>query len=206
MKYIISERQHNLIKEQDQEVLEIPSIDHFDNDWSLLDEFLKRRGNPPYSIGENVNMFNLKEIKKFPGNLVLVKGNLDLMGSAIESLPDNLFKVEGYFDIFNTDIKSLGRLVSIGKWADLRNSVIKDLGDLEFVGGNLNLADSKITSLKKLKTVGENLILRSSENLESFGDLTMVGEDLDLSHCPIRYLYTESEILRKINVGGFLHL
>jgi len=57
MKIVISESQYQrLIKaEEEQEVLEIPSLKIFGKRdgvaWMRLQELLKKRGNPPYSIG-----------------------------------------------------------------------------------------------------------------------------------------------------------
>ena len=80
MKYIITNKQYQLLKEDEQEILDIPSVELFGG-WDNLQEYLKRKGNPPYSIG----------------------GNLNLVGKRIESL-GNLQSVGGYLNLFGTPI------------------------------------------------------------------------------------------------------
>ena len=96
MKYIITPKQYKLLKEEEQEILYIPSVDLFGG-WENLQEFLKRRGNPPYLIG----------------------GDLDFRGTSIQYL-GNLRYVGGNLDLFKTQIKSLGNLTSVGGNLDLR--------------------------------------------------------------------------------------
>ena len=64
--------------EEEPEVLYIPDIDLFGN-WETLQQYLKRKGNPPYSIGGYLDL-NGTPIKSF-GNLTSVGG--DLYGSPI---------------------------------------------------------------------------------------------------------------------------
>ena len=61
MKYIITETQYEKLFEQ--EVLHIPDLNYVGG-WDILQKILKAKGNPPYSIG----------------------GNLDLMGTPVKSL------------------------------------------------------------------------------------------------------------------------
>ena len=117
MKIIITESQYKkLMEEEEQEVLNIPSLKYFDNDWDFLQEFLESEGNPPYSIG----------------------GNLNLVGLKVESL-GNLVSVEHDLYAYDTPLKSLGNLTSVGGLLDLSNTQIKSLGNLSFVGGSLVL-------------------------------------------------------------------
>ena len=117
MKIIITESQYKkLMEEEEQEVLNIPSLKYFDNDWDLLQKFLESEGNPPYSIG----------------------GNLNLVGLKVESL-GNLVSVEHDLYAYDTPLKSLGSLTSVGGLLDLSNTQIKSLGNLSFVGGSLVL-------------------------------------------------------------------
>ena len=71
-----------------QEVLEIPSLKIFGKSkgvaWMRLQELLKKRGNPPYSIGGDLRLY--KEPIKSLGNLLSVNGDLDLSRTPIESL------------------------------------------------------------------------------------------------------------------------
>ena len=117
MKIIITESQYKkLMEEEEQEVLNIPSLKYFDNDWDFLQEFLESEGNPPYTIG----------------------GNLNLVGLKVESL-GNLVSVEHDLYAYDTPLKSLGNLTSVGGLLDLSNTQIKSLGNLSFVGGSLVL-------------------------------------------------------------------
>jgi hypothetical protein len=138
MKNIISERQYKLLMEE-QNVLELPSLDYF-GDWETLQKFLKKRGYPPYSIN----------------------GNLDLREIDIESL-GNLMSVGGDLDLFGSDIKSLGNLVSVGGYLDLTRTNIESLGNLQYVGGFLYLRGTNIESLGNLVSVGGFLDLRETQ-------------------------------------------
>jgi hypothetical protein len=117
MKIIITEAQYKkIMEEEEQEVLNIPSLKYFDNDWDFLQEFLESEGNPPYTIG----------------------GNLNLVGLKVESL-GNLVSVEHDLYAYDTPLKSLGSLTSVGGLMDLSNTQIESLGNLSFVGGSLVL-------------------------------------------------------------------
>ena len=117
MKIIITESQYKkIMEEEEQEVLNIPSLKYFDNDWDFLQEFLESEGNPPYTIG----------------------GNLNLVGLKVESL-GNLVSVEHDLYAYDTPLKSLGNLTSVGGLLDLSNTQIESLGNLSFVGGSLVL-------------------------------------------------------------------
>ena len=116
MKYIISEAQHKRLFEEEQKILRIPDFKIFGNDWDILQRFLESKGNPPYSLG----------------------GNLDLVGLKVESL-GNLVSVEHDLYAYDTPLKSLGSLTSVGGLMDLSNTQIESLGNLSFVGGSLVL-------------------------------------------------------------------
>jgi hypothetical protein len=77
---------------------------------------LESEGNPPYTIG----------------------GNLNLVGLKVESL-GNLVSVEHDLYAYDTPLKSLGSLTSVGGLMDLSNTQIESLGNLSFVGGSLVL-------------------------------------------------------------------
>ena len=116
MKIIISEAQHKRLFEEEQKVLHIPDIRIFGNDWDILQRFLESKGNPPYSLG----------------------GNLNLVGLKVESL-GNLVSVEHDLYAYDTPLKSLGSLTSVGGLMDISNTQIESLGNLSFVGGSLVL-------------------------------------------------------------------
>ena len=116
MKIIISEAQYKRLFEEEQKILHIPDIRIFGNDWDNLQRFLESKGNPPYSLG----------------------GNLDLVGLKVESL-GNLVSVEHDLYAYDTPLKSLGSLTSVGGLMDISNTQIESLGNLSFVGGSLVL-------------------------------------------------------------------
>ena len=90
MKYIITEDQYERLA-QEEKILELPDLSYFNNDWNSLQEYLKRKGNPKYSI----------------------MGDLDLGGTPIKSL-GNLTSVGGNLNLYVTPIESLGNLTSVG--------------------------------------------------------------------------------------------
>ena len=87
-----------------QKILHIPSFSLFDNEWDLLQEFLNRRGNPPYSIGGDLDLFKLP-IESL-GNLISVGGDLDLSYSKIKSL-GNLEYVGGSLFLNKTPLSKI---------------------------------------------------------------------------------------------------
>ena len=133
--------------EEEQKVLQIPSLKFFNDDWFLLQEFLEKKGNPPYSLG----------------------GDLDLRDTSIESL-ENLTSVGGDLDLRNTPIKSLGSLQSVGGDLDLYNTRIESLGNLQSVGGYLDLRGTQIKSLGNLQSVGGDLYLYETPISEKYSE------------------------------------
>ena len=139
MKIVISESQYNRLiedKEEEQKVLRIPSLKIFDDDWFVLQKFLELKGNPPYSIGEHLDLRDLP-IKSL-GNLKSVGGDLYLERTPIKSL-GNLQSVGGYLSLQDTSIESLGNLKSVGGYLNLAYTSIESLGNLQYVGGDLHL-------------------------------------------------------------------
>jgi hypothetical protein len=143
MKYIITESQYKMLMEEEQEVLYIPSIDLF-GDWETLQQYLERKGNPPYSIGGNLDLYRTP-IKSL-GNLTSVGGSLNLYKTPIKSL-ENLTSVGGDLVLYKSLIESLGNLTSVGGDLYLYGSPIKSLGNLTSVGGNLNLRKTLISKI-----------------------------------------------------------
>jgi hypothetical protein len=144
MKIIITESQYKriLMEEEEQEVLHIPSLKFFNDDWNLLQKFLESKGNPPYSIG----------------------GDLYLIGKAIKSL-GNLQSVGGSLYLPNTPIEFLGNLTSVGGWLVLRGTPIESLGNLQSVGGYLDLIRTPLSvkytkkDIRKMVDVGGKILL-----------------------------------------------
>jgi hypothetical protein len=134
MKIIITESQYNRIlkEEEEQKVLQIPSLKVFGNDWDQLQKFLKSKGNPPYSIG---------------GNLYFEDSSIEFLG--------NLISVEGDLYLYNTPIKSLGNLTSVGDDLDLQGTSIRSLGNLISVGGDLDLHGTPLSMMYTKEQIGQ---------------------------------------------------
>ena len=177
MKYIINERQYNLITEE-KEILHIPSFNIF-GDWETLQIYLERKGNPLYTLGGNVDLSH-SEIESL-GNLVSVEGDLNLLGC---------YK-----------LSSLGALTSVGEKLILSYSNITGLGNLTSVGNDLFLMNClKLTSLENLTSVGGFLELGGCEKLTSLGNLKYVGDDLAIYDTPLKKYRTE--IRQMVDVRG----
>jgi len=220
MKYLITERQLKLIKEDNIRKID---FDIFNNDWALLQKFLERRGNPPYIIRGNVDLTEIS-IKSL-GNLVGVIGNLNLGNNKTLEDLGSLEFVENILYLHNTNIKSLGSIKYVGGDLILRNSDAESLGNLESVGGYFNLKNSYINSLGNLKSVGGNFDARTyrlkslgkletvggylfidDTNIDSLGNLKYVGAEIDLKYTPLARKITEDEIRSQVEVGGYIDL
>ena len=103
MKIVISESQYKRLieTEEEQKILKILSMEIFNNDWFLLQKFLEKKGNPPYSIGGDLDLSDLP-IKSL-GNLKSVGRNLYLQETPIESL-GNLTSVGGDLTLHRTPL------------------------------------------------------------------------------------------------------
>jgi hypothetical protein len=135
MKILVTESQYRKIlgEEKEQKILRVPGLNFFHENsfeaWQILQKVLERRGNPPYSIG----------------------GDLDLSGTPIKSL-GNLISVEGDLNLYDTPIRSLENLKSVRGFLYLDSTPIESLGNLTSVGGDLDLS---FTSLSEKHTEEE---------------------------------------------------
>ena len=158
MKIVISENQYNRLIETEKKpkILEFPSLEFFDNDpfeaWKIIQKIIQRKGNPPYSIGGNLFLYDTP-IQSL-GNLTSVGGYLELGNTPIESL-GNLQSVGGGLDLEKTPIQSLGNLQSVGGYLDLRYSRIKSLGNLQSVGGYLDLRKTPLSKMYTIEQIRE---------------------------------------------------
>ena len=107
----------NKILTEEDEVFKLPSIDYF-GDWEIVQKFIERRGNPPYSIDGDLDLrkYDIESL----GNLQSVGGDLDLEGTKIESL-GNLQSVGGYLNLYGTPLsktikpEDIKKQVNVGK-------------------------------------------------------------------------------------------
>ena len=148
MRYIITESQYKKLMEQEEEekVLHIPSVDYFDG-WNNMMKWMEKRGNPPFSIG----------------------GDLDLSFTHTRTL-GNLQSVGGDLNLANTDIQYLWKLKSVGGDLILRSddavSSLGFFGDLKYVGGHLDLKYTPISEkytkdeIREVINVGGQIFMR----------------------------------------------
>lgn len=150
MKYIITEEQLEKVKDK---ILKL-YFSAFDDDWNLLQEFLQRKGNPPYILIGDLNLGTRKDITSL-GSLIEVKGGLNLFASSIESV-GSLISVDDFVDLSWTKIKDLRNLTHVGGSLLLYKTEILDLGNLTYVGDDLSLLStpvSKIYSEEQIRDV-----------------------------------------------------
>lgn len=138
-------------------ILNIPSMSIFNNNWDLLLKFMENEGNPPFHIEGDAELPN--QLITNLGNLVSVGGNLNLVDNPIRDL-GKLEHVGGDLTLHMTYIQSLGNLKYVAGFLDLGYTPIKDLGKLEFVGSDLyldstpNLKMDRKQILDKIKVRG----------------------------------------------------
>ena len=137
------------------EILKI-SYQAFNNDWNLLQEFLKRNGNPMYEMIGDLILMNQKDTYEL-GNLVRVNGNLKIINTSIVSLG----KVEYILNdllIYNSPTNSLGNLMYVGGDMDIRFGEIESFGCIEHIGGDIVLLDNHKISKDEFLKIKENNI------------------------------------------------
>ena len=137
------------------EPLKIP-YPAFNNNWDLLQEFLKRNGNPMYEMIGDLILMNQKETYEL-GNLIRVNGNLKIIHTPIVSLG----KVEYILNdllIYNSPTKSLGNLMYVGGDMDIRFADIESFGCIEHIGGHIVLLDNHKISKDEFLKIKENNI------------------------------------------------
>ena len=166
MKIIITESQYKrLIEQEKPEVLHIPSLRYFNNDWNFLQEYLESGGNPPYTIDGNLDL-RRTDIKSL-GNLISVGGLLNLYGTKIKSL-ENLRSVGGTFTMIKTPIESLGNLTHVGGSLFMNGSEIESFGNLTSVGRNLFIVGTPLSEkyseeeIREMVNVGGNIYYKST--------------------------------------------
>jgi hypothetical protein len=142
MKYIIAESQYKMLMEQDEpKVLHIPNIDIF-GDWESLQKYLERKGNPPYSLGGDLNLDNTNITDL--GNLISVEGSVTLMKGPIKSL-GSLTSVGRSLFLNGAPIESLGNLTYVGNYLFLEYSSVESLGNLTYVGKDINIINTPLS-------------------------------------------------------------
>ena len=91
-------------------------------------------------------------------------------------------RIDGNLEISKADIKSFGKLESVGGNLTINESEIKSFGKLQTINGNLNIKESKVETLGGLNTIKGNLASIDS-TFESFGKLEYIGGNLNIESC-----------------------
>jgi len=147
-----------ILKEETEEVLEIPGLHYFPDGIKGLKNFIEKKNIKRWSLDDNLYLSQYEDNLTWLEGLVSISGYLDLEGKKIKSL-DNLQSVGRSLDLFGTKIKSLDNLQSVGGYLDIRRTQIKSFGNIQSVGGNLYLNGTQIKSFGNLKSVVGNLYL-----------------------------------------------
>jgi hypothetical protein len=170
-----------ILKEQD-EVINVPDLDFFDDNWEELLEFTRGR---KFRVRDNLQLEHI--CPKTLGNLVSVDGYLDLFSCKNITSLNSLERVGQYLGLFSCEnLISLGNLKYVGRGLASKNCYnLKSLGNLRYVGGNL--------------------ILWDCTNLTSLGSLEYVGGELYLTNTPIANMYSEEEIRQMVEVKGNIY-
>jgi hypothetical protein len=202
MKYIISERQYKLLTEDEDKILDLPSIDVF-GDWEGLQAYLKKKGFPRYRLGGDL-ILNGVDIESL-GKLVSVDGKLEIRDSNISDLGD-LESVGRDCRLYVLqNLTSLGKLKLVGNRFIISRTNIEDLGNLEYVGESFFLSSSNVTSLGKLEYVGENLDIDRTY-ISDLGNLNYVGGYITMVDTPLSKTTTKQEIRAQVNNAHQIYL
>ena len=126
MKIIVTESQYRKIlrEEKEQKIFRVPGLEFFHENkweaWKILQKVLEARGNPPYSIGGDLNLNDLP-IKSL-GNLISVGGHLNLFRTSIQSL-GNLTSVGGYLYLSDTPLSKKYTEKEIRQMVDVNGKI-----------------------------------------------------------------------------------
>jgi hypothetical protein len=140
----------------------------------------------------------VEKLRKLPVEKRIVRGGLDLSGSAIESLPEGL-KIEGHLDLTGTYITSLPAGLQVGSYINLANTSITSLPEGLKVGGTLDLMNTPIKSLPAGLEV-EGMLDLSDTNITTLPAGLKIGGSLSLSNSAIESLPAD------LHVGGVIDL
>jgi hypothetical protein len=125
-----------ILKEETEEVFEIPSINFFPDGVEGLKKLIEDKNIKRWSLDDDLDLSDYEGDLTWLKGLVYIEGSLDLRFTQIESL-GNLESVNRGLNLFGTRIKSLGNLQLVGGYLNLKLTPITSFGDLEFVGGDL---------------------------------------------------------------------
>ena len=117
MKYLITNKQFNLLMESNEDkILMLPNPERLGG-WHILQQLLEKAGNPRYGI----------------------RGDLNLGGSSVESL-GNLEYVGGFLNLsYTAVIITLGNLEHVGGYLNLRSTPLSKTTTKEEIKSKVNV-------------------------------------------------------------------
>jgi hypothetical protein len=121
-------------------IVSIPSLRYFNNKWSDVEEFLMSKGNPLFTIHDDV-------IIDYP--------NPDII--------NNLYSADGLLGITNVNIETFTNLKYVGGNLFLRNVPIKSFGSLKHVNSSMDIIGTEISKkynerqIREMVYVGGNI-------------------------------------------------
>lgn len=121
---------------------------------------------------------------------MIIKGNLDLQNSSIESL-DELKEVRGNVNLsFSKNLKDLGNLSKVFSFTAIDCSTLFSLSNLEFISGSLILKGcNNLTNLGKIKSLNYWLNITDCYNLKSLEYIESVNGVLYLKNSGVTEEY-----------------
>lgn len=139
------------------------------------------------------NFETFKTLKKIGESLFVSGGILNSLGS-LEYIGKNLIITE------YSKIKSLGNLKFVDKNIDIYSENLKSMGKVEKIGGSLRLHSSGVKTLSALKEIKGSL--DSGDDLQSLGELRVVGKDCNIQFCRITSLNKLERVGKTLNLSG----
>jgi hypothetical protein len=120
------------------------------------------------------------------------KGDINIQKSQLKSLPDTLKIVKGNMELYNTSIESLPNGLTVEGDLTIMITPIMSLPENLKVRGTLYVNNKTLKSLPKNLEVGK-LVLANTP-IESFPNDLKIEGDLDLYKVPLGEKYTKNEI------------
>jgi hypothetical protein len=165
-------------------------------------------------IGDWSDLYDILQEKRFPffefeGDLEIYASNWDDEDTKrLKTIFKRLISVSGDLEIdAESPLTSLGSLTNIGGNFSIQGCPDLDrltsLGNLKKVGGSISIYDTYVKTLNKLEFVGGGLCLNNMIN--SLGNLKKVGDSIHLDESELLEIYTRSEILKMVEIGGTLY-
>jgi len=138
-------------------------------------------------------------------NQKIINGGLDLENLYLVRDLGEVEVVKGMLDLMGTGISDLGNLKEVHGSCFLNKLNIRSLGKLEYVYGDLNCNDCvTLEDLGNLEVVEESLILDNT-NVSVLGNLQYIGAGLFIKNTPLEKMYTDEQIRNQIDIKGKIY-